>query len=238
VGSNLVTIANSAPTQPGVNIAPNLPLEQVDDLFCDLTATSTDVDGDDITYDFVWDVGGVTYPAATGDVGPTQAVYIDDTASGADTWDGELWTCTVVAKDTELLGSVAGTDDVTIGSYAFTPDYDGQFDITGQNPIPYTCAFGQVNVSMTTATMALVGAELWVQGGPSIMKQNPYPTTENFIVTDVISAGLLSCDETYTMSGTFSDNDTFTGIYSVSFNGFCAGSGCVNQIWPITGVRI
>ena len=230
VGSNLVTIANSGPTQPVVSIAPTAPLEQVDDLLCSIDTLSTDPDGDPVTYTFEWDIDGLPY------VGGAQSVYIDDTAAMSDTWDGETWTCGVVAADNSALVSMVGEDSVTIGVATLNPDYDGLFDIVPD--VSYTCAFGLVNITLQQAVFQVTyGGDLWVSGAPPpAMKQSPAPLDENFNVSDVITG---SCDETYSLSGSFSDNDNWSGIFSVSFNGAgCGFSGCSPQNWLVDGVRL
>ncbi len=232
VGSNVVTILNSPPTQPGVSVAPVTPIEGVDDLICSLDTPSTDADGDPVTYSFAWDVDGVPYPRA-GDAGPYQTVYIDDSASAADTLTGETWTCSVTALD-GVDPSTPGQDSVVIGGLVFVPDYNGTFDIVPD--INYACAGGLVNVNITQLTFSDSAGTLSVTGGPVVMTQTPTPIDENFSATGVISGG---CTETYTIGGSFQDNDHFIGTFTVSFNGWqCGLTNCTNQSWPVDGWRL
>ncbi|MSP54124.1 MAG: hypothetical protein EXR69_00725 [Myxococcales bacterium] len=99
-----VTIRNTAPTAPGVEITP-ADAEDSDDLTCAVTTASTDADGDVLTYSFRWDVDGVEYTSAT-DSATTSSV------SGADVAGGQLWTCEVEAGDGTDVGT--GTADVLV----------------------------------------------------------------------------------------------------------------------------
>lgn len=232
LGSNVVVIQNSAPTMPDAEVAPTVPIEGNDDLICSMVAGSTDADGDPITYDFAWDVDGVPYPRV-GDLGPFQTVYIDDSATAADTLDGETWTCAITATDDEGLGSVPGEDSVTIGRLVFLPDYDGTFDIVPD--ILYTCAGGLVSINVQQLTFSDTGTTLSVTGAPRVMT-SPSPVDENFSVQGVIAGG---CTETYTLGGTFQDNDHFIGTLGVMFTGWqCGLTNCTNQSWPVDGYRL
>lgn len=239
LGSNVVTIANSPPTEPVVSIAPTTPIQQVDDLLCSIDTPSTDPDpGDTVTYTFEWDVDGVAYPDV-GHQGPFQTTWIDDTADGADTLELETWTCSVTAEDQTGLGSIPGQDSVVIGTYVFLPDYNGLFDVLP--PVAYSCQdnfFGitVVNINVSQLTFSEVGGTLTVSGAPTPMTQTPSPVDENFSATGVIAGG---CDETYIVSGSFSDNDNWAGTLQVSFTGSqCGLTNCTNQVWPVSGVRV
>ncbi|MBM4393056.1 MAG: hypothetical protein FJ090_18175 [Deltaproteobacteria bacterium] len=99
------TIEDSTPTTPVVLVTPRSP-EREDDLTC--TATSSDTDGDTLTYAYSWTKDS----APTGETGST--------ISAALTENGEVWTCSVTATDgTET--SAAGSDSVTIDDYVNVP---------------------------------------------------------------------------------------------------------------------
>lgn len=232
VGSNVVTIANTPPTAPVVSIAPTTPIEQVDDLVCSVVVAATDADGDPVTHVVEWDVDGASYPRG-GDAGPSTTTLADDTADGGDTLDAEEWTCSVAATDGTATGLPA-TDTVTIGSVAFVPDYDGTFDIVPN--VAYACAGGLVGVNVGQLTFSDAANTLTVSGGPTPMRQTPTPTDENFSAAGSIFGG---CTETYTISGSFQDQDHFVGQLTASFNGWqCGLTNCTNQVWPIDGYRL
>ena len=92
VQSSLITISNTPPTTPSVSISPTAPFAGVDDLTCTISGLSTDVDGDALTYTFVWrDGSGST-------VQTTNQTSLTNTYPGTLTSAG-TWTCTVTAND-------------------------------------------------------------------------------------------------------------------------------------------
>ena len=99
VTSNIVEILNSIPSTPTISVYgfPNDPaVEGEDDLMCDIDTPSTDVDGDAITYTYVWsDDASGSSQQTTADVSD-----LSDTFLGINTIAGD-WTCTVVANDGE-----------------------------------------------------------------------------------------------------------------------------------------
>jgi len=97
-----VTIANSAPTQPAVDVQPDEP-DSTDDLVCGASG-STDADEDTVTYSYRW------YRDAE-----HQADYDDEaTVPAAATAAGEIWRCVVTPSDGESEGP-SGEDAVGIG---------------------------------------------------------------------------------------------------------------------------
>ena len=92
IQSNLITISNTPPTSTSLSIAPATPFAGMDDLICSISGISTDVDGDPITYTFVW-------RDATGSVvQTTNQSTLSNTYPGSLT-QGGTWTCTVTAND-------------------------------------------------------------------------------------------------------------------------------------------
>jgi len=81
-----VTIQNTAPTAPVVAIVPSLP-KKADNLLCNITNASTDVDGDVITYSYAWYRNSVL-----------QAITINTVTSGNLT-KGQTWNCSVTPND-------------------------------------------------------------------------------------------------------------------------------------------
>jgi formylglycine-generating enzyme required for sulfatase activity len=102
IDSGTVTIQNTAPEAPFISIIPAAPIAGEDDLVCSVDADSYDLDSDSITYSFEWSVDGVFYGT-------------DDTISGAETNDGETWTCTVTPDDGDEVGAII-TVAVTVGT--------------------------------------------------------------------------------------------------------------------------
>ncbi len=98
-----ITIANSPPTAPVVDVTPNAPSTD-DDLVCAVTTPSTDADGDGVTYSYAWYKDTVLQPALT-----------TDTVDSSNTADGEVWRCAVTPYDGIDYGA-PGEDEVTIGA--------------------------------------------------------------------------------------------------------------------------
>jgi C1A family cysteine protease len=100
-----VTIQNSPPTAPVVDITPDIPFT-TDDLVCTITTQSTDPDGDAVTYTYQWYRDGVLQQTTT-------ATALSDTLPSVSTARDEIWRCVVTPNDTFLDGP-SDEDQVTI----------------------------------------------------------------------------------------------------------------------------
>lgn len=88
-----ITISNSPPSAPVVDITPTSPTEGVEDLTCTITAPSTDDDGDALTYTFEWYDGSGALMSTT-----SATTSTTDTISNSITSPG-TWECIVYAFD-------------------------------------------------------------------------------------------------------------------------------------------
>jgi hypothetical protein len=104
-GEDQVTIQNSPPAAPVVDITPNMPFT-TDDLVCTITTQSTDLDSDAITYTYRWYKDGALQRTRT-------TTALSDTLSSASTAKGEVWKCVVTPNDGTLDG-FSNEDQVTI----------------------------------------------------------------------------------------------------------------------------
>jgi len=105
-GQDTVSLTiNEPPSAPSVVITPD-PAESGVQLTASLTEESTDSEGDPITYEYQWYVGGVEYPGGTTPV----------VAAGVTQRD-EYWEVMVSAKD-PYASSAAGVASITIGNSA------------------------------------------------------------------------------------------------------------------------
>jgi C1A family cysteine protease len=104
-GEDQVTIQNSPPTAPVVEVTPDMPFT-TDDLVCTITTQSTDADGDAITYTYRWYKNGTLQRT-------TMTTALSDTLSSASTAKGEVWRCVVTPNDGTLDGP-SDDDQVTI----------------------------------------------------------------------------------------------------------------------------
>lgn len=232
-----LTISNSPPGAPAVGVSPSAPEAGVDDLRCSVTAPADDADGDALTYEVGWLVDGAPYPRS-GDVGPATTSVADDTVPAADLTAGEVWTCFVQAFDDDLAGSTPGSDSVVVATpAAVRPDYDGVFELT--TPVTYRCAdifFGIGVIQFTTRRFTFVdGPNLTVTGAPTAMTQAPAPSDASFSASGALPGG---CTETYALTGSFSDADTWSGVYALTLTGGqCGLTTCTNQSWPVSATR-
>lgn len=121
------------------------------------------------------------------------------------------------------------------------PTCDGNFRVTASTT-SYSCAFGMVNINWGTVMFmndgGILNARLASQHFASPLTDVMAPVCPTFSATHVVPGG---CEETYTISGTFTDADHFTGMFSASYrevDGSCAFSGCGNQNVMISGTRM
>lgn len=97
VESNHVTVSNTAPTVPIVEITPAEP-DAGDTLVCGVVTPSSDVDGDVVTYSVSWEADGLPFGSAS------TTTLVDDTIDGSFVTDDQEWTCTVVPSDDQESG--------------------------------------------------------------------------------------------------------------------------------------
>ena len=98
------------PSAASIAIANQAPVEQVDDLYCEILVDSIDPDGNSVTYTFDWTVDGSAYTGS-----PTTTAYSGDTIPASETNAGEVWECTVTPNDGSEDGFIS-TDSVTVDS--------------------------------------------------------------------------------------------------------------------------
>jgi hypothetical protein len=100
-----VTIHNSPPSAPGVDVIPDVPFTS-DDLVATITTESTDPDGDTITYTYQWYKDGVLQQTTT-------TTALSDTLPSVLTAKDEVWNCVVTPNDDTVDGA-SDEDQVTI----------------------------------------------------------------------------------------------------------------------------
>ena len=112
------TVANSPPMGLAIDLEPSEPVDQENDVRCDITEEAVDPDGDPIDYEFSWRIdesvnGGVwrAFGNAYGDATYDEE-YIEDSVEAAGVYEGETLECTVTATDDEGL-FLTVTDQVT-----------------------------------------------------------------------------------------------------------------------------
>lgn len=92
-----ISIDNRPPDAPVVEVTPSMPTIGQDDLLCSITTSSTDLDGDVVTYSYEWYLDGVS-----------MGVYTSDTIPAGDLQESQEWRCVVTPND--------GIEDGDVGS--------------------------------------------------------------------------------------------------------------------------
>ena len=171
VASSTVTISNSVPSTPGAPaLTPTSPID-TDDLVCTLGTTSTDADGDPITYEAEFRKGSTSVTTAVS--GTTAKLGAGSTAAG------DVWTCRVRALDDDGGISSWSTDSASVtvrsawtGLRTFTNC--GQTGTTGPSSTQCSTAYtattlaGEVTVTegMQEWTVPITGTyRIWACGG-------------------------------------------------------------------------
>ena len=97
-----ITISNTPPTAPVIDVTPDIPLVD-NDLLCTITGTSSDIDGDGVIYFYTWFKDGESQED------------LDDmtTVSAGHTSVDEVWRCVVTPNDGTDNGTTA-EDEVTV----------------------------------------------------------------------------------------------------------------------------
>jgi hypothetical protein len=109
-----VTIQNSPPTAPVVDVTPDFPLT-TDDLTCTVVVPSTDPDGDTVTYTYEWYKNDVLQPGLT-----TTTTALSVTIDSSNTHKGEVWKCIVTPH-----GSDGPPDEDQVAILNSPPSIDG-----------------------------------------------------------------------------------------------------------------
>lgn len=121
-------------------------------------------------------------------------------------------------------------------------DPDGTYVIQGA-PISYSCCLGLVSINVSSFLFSQDGASIGSSPSNPVNMAGAGTTcpSGSFTNTGSIAGG---CTETYIVSGSYVDADTWSGTYQVQFTGpDCScfggmfGTPCVNQLYSITAMR-
>jgi hypothetical protein len=207
---------NTLPTAPEVTIGPN-PAYSNSTLTCTITVPSTDADNDTITYVYEWYQNGNLTNETSESIQTNQTKV------------GDEWKCVVTPFDGIEYGAT-GNDSITIqvrepsGTYSLNPI------------ISFTCAYGMVSLYYSSFTFVDTGTTLTVQ---PLMNNGGYMTGSTASNGDIDVSFYYSgsCTETYTLKGSFIDENTWQATFTVSFTGYMCFD-CYNNQWTIVGTRV
>ena len=107
----------------------------------------------------------------------------------------------------------------------------------------YTCGFGAIDFTIPQWTFSQMGQTLSVSApqGSGFSGTMTGPAVDcvegnSFTVSLVLPSS--GCTATYTLSGTFSSTNEFSGTFTAQYTGFqCSIAGCFAQVFNITATR-
>lgn len=105
-------------------------------------------------------------------------------------------------------------------------------------PVSYTCAVSLVNFSVGTATFVDNGKTLTVVTGPTGPGGGCNVLSGDTAIDGAFTASCVypgSCNETYTLTASFTSPTAWTGSYKATYSGSCLN--CTSQSWTVTGTR-
>ena len=98
--SETITILNTPPIGPTVEVTPTDPVTGADSIVCSMAGEGDDVDGDDLTYTISWLRDGEEWSGAT-----STTVETDDTIEAENLKSYETWTCLITPNDGSADGA-------------------------------------------------------------------------------------------------------------------------------------
>ncbi len=152
LASSSVTIQNTAPTTPTIELLPDF-AKPADDLECDITTVSTDLDGDGISYDISWEKDGVAWTGTT-----STTTFSGDTIPASVTSSGDTWQCFVTATDGDDDSGEVASNTLVVTNYLTYENYGYVWVLTDYDA-PNTdhskiCGNLGLTATATTETMA------------------------------------------------------------------------------------
>jgi hypothetical protein len=184
-----VTIQNSSPTAPVVEVTPDFPLT-TDDLTCTVVVPSIDPDGDTVTYTYEWYKNDALQPAYTTNTVPASATTV-----------GDVWKCVVTPHGSD---GPPDWDQVTIENSPPVLAYIGPKSVNELATLSFTATATDPDVPPQTLTFSLgpgapLGASITSGGAFSwtpIEAQGP----SSYVIRIIVSDGSLQDYEDITVT--------------------------------------
>jgi len=124
-------------------------------------------------------------------------------------------------------GSCGGTGFNASGKYALSQS------------VFYSCFYGAVSINLSQLTFVDNGAVLVIT--PAM---NGCCTLDglsagdgDFSLSCTCSGGGFGCDETYSLTGTFDDDKTWAGTFTIQYSGMLCGDCVPFKSWSVTGTK-
>jgi hypothetical protein len=135
-----ITISNSPPSAPVINVTPDFPVT-TDDLVCIITTPSIDPDGDPVTYTYEWYKNDILQPAYTTNTLPASATTV-----------GDVWKCVVTPHGSD---GPPDSDEVTIQNSPPVLAYIGPKSVNEGTMLSFTATATDPDVPPQTLTFFL-----------------------------------------------------------------------------------
>jgi hypothetical protein len=135
-----ITISNSSPSAPVVDVIPDFPTT-TDDLVCIIVTPSIDPDGDPVTYTYEWYKNDIL-----------QTEYTADTLPASATTVGDVWKCVVTPHGSD---GPPGSDEVTIQNTPPVLAYIGPKSVNEGTMLSFTATATDPDVPPQTLTFSL-----------------------------------------------------------------------------------
>lgn len=159
---------------------------------------------------------------------PTTRVCDDSDACTVDT-------CDPTAGTGGMCVFACDTSRSECGCPMTGPSCSGRFTLTPG--IIDSCAAGMVDYDMSEVTFEVVAGVLIAtprRAHFTSLSDTTAPVCPNFMATAVVTGGT---EERFTLQGTFSDDDNFTGAFTADYGGLGGFVGCREGTTPVTGAR-
>jgi hypothetical protein len=184
-----VTIQNSPPTAPVVNVTPDFPVT-TDDLICTVTIPSTDPDGDSVTYTYEWYKNGIL-----------QSAYTTNTLPASATTVGDVWKCVVTPHGSD---GPPDEDQVTIVNSPPVLDPIGPKSVNELATLSFTATATDPDVPPQTLTFSLgagapPGASI-TSGGAFSWTPTEAKGPGSYVIRIIVSDGSLQDYEDITVT--------------------------------------
>ncbi|MEC7987029.1 MAG: LamG-like jellyroll fold domain-containing protein [Myxococcota bacterium] len=125
--SSSLTVLNTGPTAPSIQISPDPAALGVDDLTCSVDVESTDEDGDSLTYTYVWRDTDGSIQQTIAKASTSDTLLATDATAGT-------WTCEVHSDD-GTLSSTTATASILLEQNCFSHQFGGSDSLAIPAPV-------------------------------------------------------------------------------------------------------